>query len=384
MHPHRPKHSPRSGPRSGQRFARARRLGAALAVLAGATGVGTAVALAPARPAFADGPAPCSVGGPPFPFAGFCATYSGDNTWYGSYGPGFPTGEGWGFCADPPASGGDYPAPVYDYQSSPAPQGSSTSEAGALGFAFSEAQALGIWAGSPGEFTSDQAAVAGKLLYDSVAWASPVPAMDPGVLAAYQALDGWYLQANGSTGAPKVTAKLSGGGTAFAGSATLDVKVEFPGSDDAVAGLPLQLTITGATFNAASGPTTVSVASDKTGKTDLPIFAGAPGAVSVSVSAPGGLGQPGLDFFAPTAFEPDAQELAAFSAPGNLDVQAQLTALPTTGTISIVKAGDDPAYYSLAEGVFEVLRGSTVETTLTTGSEGTTPVSAPITAGTYT
>src|SRR5580658_536513 len=185
-----------------------RRVGAALAVLLGATGVGAAVALAPARPAFADGPAPCTVGGPPFPFAGFCATYSGDNTWYGSYGPGFPTDEGWGFCADPPASGGDYPAPVYDYAASSAPAGANIGQAGALGFAFSEAQANGWWDGASGQFTDDQAAVAGKLLYDAVVWGSPVPAMDPGVLAAYQALDGWFVQAVGSTGNPNLIAKL--------------------------------------------------------------------------------------------------------------------------------------------------------------------------------
>jgi hypothetical protein len=361
-----------------------RRVGAALAVLLGATGVGAAVALAPARPAFADGPAPCTVGGPPFPFAGFCATYSGDNTWYGSYGPGFPTDESWGFCADPPASGGDYPAPVYAYEPSSAPDGANTGQAGALGFAFSEAQALGWWGGLPGQFTSDQAAVAGKLLYDAVVWGSAVPAMDPGVLAAYQALDGWYVQAVGSTGDPDFTARLVGGGTSFAGQATYQVKAEFPGTSNAVSGLPVELSITGATFDSSSGPTTLTASTNASGKIDVPIFAAGPGVVSVTTTAPGGLGQDGLDFFAPTAFEPTAQSLAAFSAPSNFNLQEPLTSLPTTGTVSILKEGDDPAYYPLGGATFDVMNGATVATTLTTAADGTTSQSAPLEAGVYT
>jgi len=358
-------------------------VGAALAILAGSTFLATAVALAPTGPAFADGPAPCSVGGPPFPFHGFCATYSGENTWYGSYGPGFPTDEGWGFCADPPASGGDYPAPGYDYQASSAPAGANTAQAGALGFAFSEAEANGWWDGSPGQFTADQAAVAGKLLYDAVIWASPVPAMDPGVLSAYEALDGWYVQAVGATGSPKFTAKLVGGGTTFAGQATYRVRVEFPGTANSVAGLPVQLSISGGTLNSPTGPASLTVSTNASGKADFPIFAGAPGPVSVTATVPGGLGQFGLGFLAATADELGAQELAAFSTPANFDLTQQLTALPTTGTVSIVKDGDDPAYYPLAGATFEVLSGSSVEATLTAGADGTTPMSAPLTAGTY-
>jgi hypothetical protein len=355
-----------------------------VAILAGSTFIGAAVALAPAGPAFADGPAPCSVGGPPFPFHGFCATYSGDNTWYGSYGPGFPTDEGWGFCADPPASGGDYPAPVYDYAGSSAPAGANTSQAGALGFAFSEAQANGWWDGSPGQFTDDQAAVAGKLLYDAVVWASPVPAMDPGVLSAYQALDGWFVQAVGATGNPTLSEALVGGGSTFAGQAAYQVQFEFPGTNNPVAGLAVELSISGGTLNSASGPSSLTLATDASGQVVFPIFAGTPGSVSVTVAVPGGLGQVGLGFFAPTAFEPDAQELAAFSAPSNLDVSEQLTAQPTTGTVSIVKGGDDPAYYPLGGATFEVLSGSSVEASLTTGADGTTPMSPSLPAGTYT
>jgi uncharacterized surface anchored protein len=332
-------------------------------------------------PAFADGPAPCSVGGPPFPFAGFCATYSGNNTWYGSYGPGFPTDEGWGFCAEAPASGGDYPSPEYDYVDSGAPAGANVSQADALGFAFSEAQALGIWAGAPGQFTQDQAAVAGKLLYDAVVWASPVPAMDPGVLAAYEDLDGWYVQAVGATGAPNFTASLAGGGSSFAGQANFQVQVSFPGTNDALNGLPVELSITGGTLSTASGPTTVTVATDGSGEATFPIFASSLGPVSVTASVPGGLGQVGLGFLAPTAHELGAQDLTAFSAPSNFTVTQNLTAEPTTGTVSIEKGGDDPAYYPLGGAVFQILSGSNVAATLTTASDGTTTNSPPLTAG---
>ena len=355
---------------------------AAVLVLAGAVCAGVALALAPAVPAFADGPAPCSVGGPPFPSAGFCATYSGANTWYGSYGPGFPTDEGWGFCADPPASGGDYPAPAYDYRPAGAPAGADTSEDGALGFAFSEAQALGWWGGSPGTFTADQAAVAGKLLYDSVVWASPVPAMDPGVLAAYNALDGWFVQARGSDDVPTISIGLAGGQSSFTGTAEFQAQVSFPDTNGPLSGLALQLAVTGATFETASGPDTITVATDATGSLSVPVVAGTPGPVSVTVTAQG-LGASGLDFFTPTADELTAQSLVGFSAPSSVSLNAQLSALPTTGTVSVVKDGNDLAYYPVAGAVFEVLSGSSVVATLTTGPDGTTGQSPPLDAGPY-
>lgn len=355
-----------------------------MAVLLGATCIGLAATLAPSPPAFADGPAPCSVGGPPFPFAGFCATYSGANTWYGTYGPGFPTDEGWGFCADPPASGGDYPAPDYDYTPSGPPPGASTGQASALGFAFSEAEALGWWGGSPGQFTSDQAAVAGKLLYDAVIWAEPVPAMDPGVLAAYQALDGWYLQAVGASSAPSLTSELAGSGTAFTGSSDFQIQAVFPDTGNSLVGIPVQVSISGGTLETVGGPTSETVSTDPSGTTEIPIFASAPGSVSVTLTVPGGLGQMGMSFFEPTAKELGAQQLAAFAAPSTFTTTEQLTALPTTGTVSVVKGGDDTAYYPLGGAVFQVLSGNTVSATLTTGTDGTSSVSGPLPAGSYT
>jgi hypothetical protein len=266
----------------------------------------------------------------------------------------------------------------------PAPTGADTSQLAALGFAFSEAQALGVWAGAPGQFTSDQAAVGGKLLYDSVVWASPVPAMDPGVLAAYDDLNGLFVQATGTTGPPKVTAKVVGGGSTFSGQASFQVRVQFPGSSGALSGIPVELSITGGTFNTVSGPTTLTVSTDGSGKATLSIFATSPGPVSISTSLPGGLGQVGLEFLAPTTGELGAQDLAAFSAPSNLTLTQKLTAEATTGTISIVKAGDDPAYYPLAGATFQILSGPNVVGTLTSGSDGTTATSPPLTTGEYT
>jgi hypothetical protein len=104
--------------------------------------------------------------------------------------------------------------------------------------------------------------------------------------------------------------------------------------------------------------------------------------VSVTVSA-GGIGASGLDFFAPTADELTAQSLVAFPAPSSVSLNTQLTSLPTTGTLSVVKDGNDLAYYPVGGAVFEVLSGASVVATLTTGANGTTGSSPQLDAGTY-
>ena len=318
--------------------------------------MGAAIALAPARPAFADGPAPCSVGGPPFPFAGFCATYSGANTWYGSYGPGFPTDEGWGFCADPPASGGDYPAPVYDYEPSSAPDGANTGQAGALGFAFSEAQALGWWGGSPGQFTSDQAAVAGKLLYDAVVWDSPVPAMDPGVLAAYQALDGWYRPGGRLDGRPAVhLAARRGRHQLHRSQATYQVKAELPRHGNAVTGLPGRaLDLRRHARLGSSGPTSrrrpPTVRQRR--RPDLRL---GPRSRCRSRCTVAGRSRPRrARLLRADRVRADRPEPGGVLGAVELQPPSSSPSLPTTGTVSIVKEGDDPAYYPLGGALFDV------------------------------
>jgi hypothetical protein len=357
---------------------------AVASVLVGASSLAVGTAIGSSGPAAADGPAPCTVGGPPYPFHGFCATYAGDNTWFGSYGPGFPTGQGWAFCADPPASGGDYPAPQYDYVPSGPPAGAEIGQVGPLGFAFSEAQANGWWGGSPGQFTSDQAAVAGKLLYDALIWSSPVPSMDPGVLAAFQAISGWFTQASGASGGPEITSGLVDGTKSFAGTGTYGVHIEFPGTDSPAVGFPIELVATGASFDSPTGSNQITISSDANGNAEASLFASSPGPVSVATIAAGGLGQFGLSFLSPTTDDLRAQALAAFSAPANYDQSEQLEALPTTGSISVQKTGDDTSYYPVAGAVFDVITAGNVVTTMISGNDGTAASSIPIPAGTYT
>jgi len=359
-------------------------LGATLAT-AGVASVLLGTLLPVSAVAAADGPAPCSVGGPPFPFRGFCATYSNANTWYGSYGPGFPTDEGWAFCADPPASGGFYPAPDYDYVASGPPSGADTASAPALGFAFSEAEAMGWWDGSVGQFTADQAAVAGKLLYDALVWGSPVPSMDPGVLAAFNAINDWFNQASGTSGVAQLSLELVGGGASFAASASVEVALRFPGTGNGLAGVGVSLTISNGTFDTPGGPTTIGVSTDGSGVAVVPIFNDGGGTVTVAVSTTSAVGQADLQFYAPTAREPNAQQLAAFHAPTSLDQTLQLSAAATTGTVSIQKSGDDTAYYGLEGAVFEVLdSGGRVAATLTTNATGRSPASGALAPGSYT
>jgi len=83
---------------------------------------------------------------------------------------------GWGFCAFEAAHGGWYPAPGYDYYLGSAPDGIDTSDLKAMGWAMSEAQRLGWWtSGNGATFDADDIAVAGKLLYDNVAWGRRSP-----------------------------------------------------------------------------------------------------------------------------------------------------------------------------------------------------------------
>jgi len=366
---------------------RARLAGPARALVALAAGSALVLTLfRPAGPVSADGPAPCSTGGPPFPYHGFCATYSGANTWYGSYGPGFPTAQGWAFCADPPASGGDYPVPGYGYVPGGAPPGASTASLGPLGFAFGQAQAVGWWDGSPGQFTADQAAAAGKLLYDALVWGSPVPAMDPGVLAAYDDLAGWEGQAVGLTGPPQLSVGLVGGGTTFPGQGRDEIHVAFPGTGRGLVGLGVLMSITNGSFDSAGGPTFIGVSTDGGGNAVVPIYADGPGTVSVTVSAATRVGQPGIGFYWATAGPANAQQLAGFPAPVDLAANQQLWSVtpPPDGTLSVEKAGDDEAYVGVGGAVFDVEQSGAVVAVLTTGPTGATPTTPPLAVGTYT
>jgi Prealbumin-like fold domain len=339
-------------------------------------------------PAFADGPTTCTAGSPPFPFAGFCGTYSGRNTWYGTYGPGFPTAQGWALCALNAATGGDYPSPADGYTPGGAPAGAGGTW-NALGFAFSEGQGNGYWTGQAGQYTRTQAAAAAKLLYDDVVWGQPVGALTPGVTAAFNAFDYWFLQAEGMAASPpQLSVGLLSGTTTFTGSATDDIHLQFPGTGHPVVGQPLLLSISGGTFNGPGGPTVIGVATNTAGNVLVTIFSTAPGTAAVTVQTTVGVGQPGLGFYHPTTGDLAAQIIAAFPAPTGLSATQHLIAhnapLTPQGTVSVQKAGDDTAYYDLAGAVFQVLAGGSVVATLTTGGTGATAPSGELNVGTYT
>lgn len=339
-------------------------------------------------PAFADGPAPCTAGPPPDPFAGFCGTYTGRNTWYGTYGPGFPTAQGWALCAIDAGAGGDYPSPSYGYTPGGAPSGAAGTW-NALGFAFSEGQGNGYWTGQPSQYTRTQAAVGAKLLYDAVVWGTPAGAMTGGVAAAYNAFAYWYNQALGMAASPpQLSVGLLSATTTFIGSATDDIHLQFPGTGHPVVGQPLLLSISNGTFNGPGGPPVIGVATNTAGNVLVTVFSTAPGTVAVTVQTTVGVGQPGLGFYHPTTGDLGAQIIAAAPGPTGLQAVQHLTAhnAPVTpaGTISIQKAGDDTAYYSLAGAVFQVLSGPTVVATMTTDASGASGLSGELDVGTYT
>jgi uncharacterized surface anchored protein len=209
--------------------------------------------------------------------------------------------------------------------------------------------------------------------------------MDPGVLAAYNALNGWFQQAIGATGPAHFTVELGGGGTQFSGSSSVSVSVNFPGVAQGLAGIGVELTIANGTFNSATGPTSISGTTGAGGTFVVPIFNSDGGTVVVTASSSSLIGLGGLDFYRPTARELTAQVLAAFAAPGPLASDPSQFQAMAPGTLSVVKAGNDTSYFGLGGAQFEVLNSSeTVVATLTTNAQGNTPTTTGIPAGTYT
>ena len=336
-----------------------------------------------------DGPAACSAGNPPVPDQGLCATYAGFNTWYGTYGPGFPVPSGFAWCAGPAAGGGDYPVPSYGYVPSgmPAAPGASQPNANAVGFAFSEAQALTGWDGLAGQFTATQEAAASKLLYDSVFWGQPIGSPDPGTLAAYDWLAGWYDTAaagSGATGQPVVSLGIPGGRMTVPQTGTfLAIHVAFPGSGTGVGNLPFSFSITGGTFDSSGGPTTISGTTDPDGNFLTTIYPTV-GSISITVTSTATVGNIGLFFLVPTSGDLAAQQIVSFPSPSPVTASATFPVIPPallTGTVSVQKAGNDTAYYGLAGAQFQVFDAATLVDTLTTDATGATPPSVQINAG---
>ena len=335
-----------------------------------------------------DGPAPCTAGPPPYPLAGFCGTYHGANTFFGTYGPGFPTATGWGLCAFLAGGGGSYPAPGYDYVLSGPPAGADTSQLGPLGYAFSRGLVEGTFGGVPGQFTADQAAVAAKLLYDDTVWHPGPSSLDPGVQTAYTTFLGWALSAVGASGPPTLRIGLVGGGSTFTSNAQIQTTAAFPGTGRGVAGLTVLVGLTNATFDGTAGATSAVGTTDAAGVLIQRITATGHGPVTVTVTAIANVGQLGLSFFRPTRHVLGAQDIVAPEAPTTIIGTASFTSSgpppPAPGAIALLKSGDDTSYFSVAGAVFDVLRGSAVVASLVVGEDGAAGPTGPLEPGTYT
>ena len=175
----------------------------------------------------------------------------------------------------------------------------------------SQAQAAGWWTNGEGPSSADDFAAAGKILFDNVVWGQGIPSMPYGTLNAFNELQSWYNQAAGTTGSPSGTMGLAGGGTNFNGSAFVQLHIQIPGSGSPTQGLGILLSVTGATFNSPTGPTTVGVSTDSGGNVTIPIFAAIGGAVNVTAAA--SVGQVGLGFY--HSGNPAAQDLVALPTP---------------------------------------------------------------------
>ena len=293
---------------------------------------------------------------------------------------------GWGFCAFEAAHGGWYPAPGYDYYLGSAPDGIDTSDLQAMGWVISEAQRLGWWTNGNGStFDADDIAVAGKLLYDNVAWGASLPSPSGQLGKALTALRQLFTTGQTITATPSLHVTLNGGGSTIYTSGTLTVRVAVPGTDVPVAKQTVKVTLTGA-ISDTSGTTVQWVTTDTSGNAtvDFSVPSQLPG--SVGVSATMALAVPGMLFYNPTMFASDAQILASSRNPVSANDSLSVTALgPPTGTLQILKSVDDAAYYPATGAVFQVIDGvNTVIDTLTVDATGYSNKSIDLQFGDYT
>ena len=332
-----------------------------------------------------DGPAPCSAGNPPNPLHGMCATYNGANTFYGIYGPGFPTALGWGICAWSPATGGWYPSPSYGYVLSDAPQGIDSGNLAAFGFALSELSSSGFFQGSA-SWSADDAAVAAKLVYDEYAWHTPLPLVSTGIQQAIDALHLWTYVYGVTGGSPQVSASLPGGASEFTSHTTVTISVRWPDGAPQ-SNIALTLSLTGAVFSQNQAPT-LSVVTNTAGQASVDISATSQSASLVTLTSAMTMGLPGLSFYRPSqAFAQNAQLIfSPFAAQVQTATStwSSLEPPPPMGQISVEKSGNDEPYLGVANATFEILSGSTVLDTLVTGDQGMTESSVPLPVGTYT
>jgi len=333
-----------------------------------------------------NGPAPCSSGNPPSPYKGYCGTYGGKNTWYGTYGLGFPGTLGWVLCANNPSNAGAYPSPSYAYTATTAPTGLRTSGNVALGFALSEAAVRGwVTGGSPGQFSANELGAAMRILSTEQWWATPAVTMEPGLARAYNALRGLLSAATDSTATPTVSLGVTGGDATFTSSTQITGRITFPGSGRPLSGTKLTWTVTGATFTALGGPTTLSTTTDATGRGVVTVVNSGGPVHPITVSAVATVGQRNVTFLRPTIYVPSAQIVGAATGPTRIARSLSVNSGVPTGTISLEKQGDAGPYLDLAGAEFDVLDGAgQLVDTLTTSSLGTAGPTEDLPIGTYT
>ena len=333
-----------------------------------------------------DGPAPCSAGMPPQPLHGFCATYGGANTYYGTYGPGFPTAFGWGLCAWAPATGGWYPSTTYDYVVSDPPNGADTSQLGALGFAFSQASLNGFFQGGP-NWSADDAAVAAKLYYDVLAWHLPWPTMSAGVEAARNLLYVLVAPTQSAGGRPDLTLTLPGGARSFTTHTTVTARLAYPATGVAFANQTVSFSASNATFDATHS-SSVTATTNSAGEVVLPLTASTSQATTVTVTARTQLGELGISFDrASQAYAANAQDIASPLGTSLLTRSGSWTSLappPVTGKLALLKTGNDQPYLGVAGAQFEIRSGASVLDSLTTDENGAAGPTPALTVGTYT
>jgi len=249
----------------------------------------------------------CTTGAPSDGYEGYCATFDGKNTYYGLYGLGFPTANGWGLCAGSPSLNGYYPMPAFDYVASGAPSGAATAGFAALGYALSTEQSLGrISSGRSGLYTANQMGAAAKIVYDHVAWGSAYPASDAGTSAAVSELRALMSQVSGITATPTLKVALS----ATSGSnATATITVMVPGTNRGLAGQLVSISVRGGHVKGSTA-TTETVTTNAQGRALVPVVATDPTS-NVTVNAIVKVGNPSLAFFRPTRINTSAQTIVA-------------------------------------------------------------------------
>lgn len=331
-------------------------------------------------------PTPCTGGAPTYGLWGACALYNQATTWYGTYGPGFPSQLGWVVCAWPAASGGWYPAPGYDYQLTDRPSGSTSAYLNEYGYALSEAANEGLFANVLGWSANDMGQAA-KLLYDAVAWQVPLVADPGGVTNALAALYGLYRDVLNGGGPPVLSLSLPGGASSFAVTTTATVQLRYPTSGLAMATTRVLLGLTNATFD-ANHSNQLWVTTDTTGSASVGITASTSAAVTVSMSASASIGRSGLEFYrAAASYAQNAQDVAAPLAAATSVVTAAWTSEappPPRGRLALMKEGNLTNYLSVAGAIFDIRSGANVVATLVTNAQGRAGPTEPLLVGSYT